>query len=174
MNTLQFAQMTTTSTSTSTLDAETAAMVTVVTVFVTLIGMVLAYVLAGILYGKIFKKAGIPSWIAWVPVYNSWKIFEIGGQHGYWAILSFIPFVNFVAAIFSYISMYNIGLKFGKQGTFVLLAIFFPIVWVIWLAFDKSTWNNAAGAPSRAIEHLAPTQTPPAAPTATPPVAPVL
>ena len=40
--------------------------------------------------------------------------------------------------------MYKIGLKLGKEGAFVLLAIFLPIVWLIWLAVDKSTWKGAS------------------------------
>ena len=46
-----------------------------------------------------------------------------------------------------YIAMYNIGLKLGKEGIFVLLAIFLSPVWLTWLAVDKSVWNDAAGAP---------------------------
>jgi hypothetical protein len=45
-----------------------------------------------------------------------------------------------------YIAMYTIGLRFGKEGYFVLLAIFLPIVWSAWLAFDKSTWQKTAPA----------------------------
>lgn len=60
------------------------------------------------------------------------------------------------------IGMYNIGLKLGKSSSFVLLAIFLPLVWLIWLAVDKSTWNESLGEPSKAIEHsTSPTGTPP-------------
>ena len=45
-----------------------------------------------------------------------------------------------IIVIFIIIAMYEIGLKLGKSGAFVLLAIFVPIVWMIWLAFDSSTW----------------------------------
>lgn len=110
---------------------------------------IIIYVIYAIFLGKIFKKAGVPSWIAWVPFYNSWKMLEIGGQQGFWAILAIIPFVNIVSTIFMYISMYHIGKKLGKEGVFVLLAIFLPVVWLIWLALDKSTWNDkASSAPS--------------------------
>jgi hypothetical protein len=40
-----------------------------------------------------------------------------------------------------YIAMYKIGLKFGKEGWWVILAIFVPIVWIAILAFDSSKWN---------------------------------
>lgn len=104
--------------------------------------MVLAYVISSLILSRIFKKAGVEQWIAWVPFYNSWKILELGDQQGFWAVLAIIPVVNIVAAVFMYIAMYNIGLKFGKKGWFVLLAIFIPIVWLAWLAFDRSKWNN--------------------------------
>lgn len=108
-----------------------------------LIFVIAAYVINAFLLSRIFKKAGVEQWIAWVPVYNSWKLLEIGGQPGWWAILAFVPFVNIAAVIFMYIAMYHIGLKLQKEGWFVLLAIFVPTVWMIWLAFDSSKWNEA-------------------------------
>lgn len=111
---------------------------------------VITYVATSLALMAIFKKAGVPAWIAWVPFYNNWKILELGGQQGFWAVLAIIPIVNIVAAVFLYIAMYNIGLKLEKGGAFVLLAIFLPIVWFIWLAVDKSVWNEEAGAPSLA------------------------
>jgi hypothetical protein len=110
---------------------------------------VIIYVVFAIFLGMIFKKTGVKPWVAWVPFYNSWKLLEIGGQQGFWAVLAIIPFVNYVSAVFMYIAMYHIGKKLGKDGVFVLLAIFLPIVWVIWLAVDKSKWNDKAStAPS--------------------------
>ena len=116
---------------------------------------IVAYVIMALALMRIFKKAGIPAWIAWVPFYNNWKLLEIGGQQGFWAVLAVIPLVNIAAAVFMYIAMYNVGLKLDKSGTFVLFAIFLPIVWFIWPAVDKSVWNEAAGEPSLA-EHTEP------------------
>lgn len=103
---------------------------------------VISYVIYAILLGRIFQKAGLAQWIAWVPVYNNWKMLEIGNQQGFWAVLAFIPVVNYVALVFNYIAMFKIGLKLGKQDWFILLGIFVPIVWYIWLAFDDSKWNE--------------------------------
>lgn len=104
--------------------------------------VLISYVVGAWLLGRIFKKAGVPQWIAWVPFYNVWKTLELGGQQGFWAVLAIIPVVNIVAAIFLYIAMYKIGLKFGKSGAFVLWAIFLPLVWYAWLAFDDSKWQG--------------------------------
>jgi uncharacterized membrane protein len=111
-------------------------------ILIMLILVIAVYVITALFMGRIFKKAGIESWKAWVPIYNNWIIYELGEQKGYWAVLALIPVLNIVAAVFMYIAMYNIGLKFSKEGAFVLLAIFLPIVWIIWLAVDSSTWKG--------------------------------
>jgi len=110
--------------------------------FFVLIISVALYAVHAFLLGKIFTKAGVPAWKAWVPVYNSWVTLELGGQQGFWAVLALVPVVNIVSVVFLYIAMYNIGLKLGKEGAFVLLAIFLPLVWYIWLAVDGSTWKG--------------------------------
>ena len=167
MNTLlQFAQS-----STRTLTPEEAAAAIAVSGIIFAVGAVLfviTYVVSAIFLGKIFKKAGLESWIAWVPIYNSWKLLEIGGQKGFWAVLAIVPFVQYVSIVFVIISMYHIGLKFGKSGSFLVLGIFLPLVWMIWIAIDASRWNNALGAPSLAVEHQGAAPVAPA-PTATPP-----
>lgn len=121
--------------------AATAAIVGVVFLFM-FIFFVVAYAIGAFLLSRIFKKAGVPQWAAWVPVYNSWKLLELGNQQGFWAVLALIPFVNIVSAVFMYIAMYHIGKKLGKEDWFILLAIFLPIVWMIWLGFDDSKWDD--------------------------------
>lgn len=164
MNTLSLfaqadAELYTTST---TVDEAAFAAIILGMLFFWIIFAIIVYVVGALLLGRIFKKAGLASWPAWVPIYNAWKLLEIGGQQGFWAVLSLIPLVNIVSAVFIIIAEYHVGLKLGKSGAFVLLAIFLPIVWLIWLAVDGSKWNEKAvgAAPSLA------TGPKPAAPTA--------
>jgi hypothetical protein len=158
-----------TTTTTTMTPEETAAGVTVgiVVIIISLIFAIGAYVIKALLLGRIFKKAGLAQWPAWVPVYNSWKMLQIGGQQGWLILLAFIPLVQIVAVVFMYIAMYNIGLKLQKSGAFVLLAIFLPLVWLIWLAVDSSKWDESlSNAPSLAEgpypedKGPAPTETP--------------
>lgn len=123
-------------------DAAAAAGIFLVFMLFILFMTAITYVVFSLLLSRIFKKAGVETWKAWVPVYNSWTLLELGGQKGFWAILMLIPVVNIVAVVFNCIAMYNIGLKFGKSGEFVLWAIFLPIVWFIWLATDDSKWQD--------------------------------
>ncbi|HEY5695503.1 MAG TPA: DUF5684 domain-containing protein [Candidatus Saccharimonadales bacterium] len=138
-----------TSTTTTLTDAQAAGFIATVMLF-GLIFVAISYVVYSFILWRIFNKAGVAQWKAWVPIYNTWIMYELGDQQGFWAILMFIPVVNIVAAVFMYIAMYNIGLKLGKEGVFVLLAIFLPIVWLIWLAVDNSTWKGKATAAHKA------------------------
>lgn len=148
-----FAQTTTeyyytTSDTMSTSDAAAATAAILFVAFIVLLFSVGFYIFMSLCLMQIFKKAGVKPWIAWVPFYNNWKLLEIGGQQGFWAVLAIIPVVSIVSAVFMYIAAYNIGLKLNKSGAFVILAIFLFPIWLIALALDKSTWNESAGAPS--------------------------
>lgn len=102
--------------------------------------IIVCYAVYSFLLSRLFKKAGIPQWIAWVPIYNTWKLLEMGNQQGFWAVLFLLPFVNIISSIFTYIAMYHVGKKLGKEDWFVVLAIFVPLVWLVWLGFDDSKW----------------------------------
>ena len=104
--------------------------------------VVVTYVVTSIMLARIFKKAGVASRKAWVPIYSTWATLELGEQKGWWAILFLFPLINLVAIVYLYIAMYRIGLRFGKDEYFVLWAIFLPIAWYAWLAFDHSTWRT--------------------------------
>lgn len=147
---------------TSTSDPAAAAAALAVIMAILLPIIIISYVVHALFLGMIFKKAGQPAWQAWVPFLNVWKTFEIGDQKGWLSLLYLIPFVNLVAVVIQYIAMYKIGLKLQKEGWFVLLAIFIPTVWLIWLAVDKSTWEGANAPVSAAST----TETPSAEPVA--------
>ena len=117
----------------------------VVFLVITLGAALLGYVVRSWALGRIFKKAGVASWRAWVPVYNQWVLLQLGGQAGWWSVVMFVPFVNIVALVYRYVAQYYVGAKLQKQGPFLLLAIFLPIVWYIWLGVDSSKWDDTAG-----------------------------
>lgn len=104
--------------------------------------LAVTYVISSWFTSRIFKKAGVKSWVGWVPVYNQWKLLELGGQQGFWAVLALLPVINWVAMVFFYIATYEIGLRFGKSGGWVVLAIFLPIVWLGVFAFNDAKWNG--------------------------------
>lgn len=103
------------------------------------------YALFAWFLARVFRKAGVAQWKAWVPFYNGWVFFELGGQPGWLALLALIPGASIVAAVFSCIAAYQIGAAFQKpDGGWVVLYFFVPYVWLGIFAFDRSRWNPGA------------------------------
>jgi hypothetical protein len=116
--------------------------------FVLIFGLAV-YAVTAIFLGKLFKKAGVPFWKAWVPIYNQVKFFQIGGQNPLILWFLLLPIIGWVIYyVFCCIAAYNIDKKLGKSDAFVLLYIFFGIVWLGINAFDKSKWNDSLGTAS--------------------------
>ena len=109
-----------------------------------------AYVLNGVFLSKVFAKTGGEGWPAWVPVYNSWRMLELGGQPGWLALLVFVPVGNIVTLVFLVIAAYRIGLGFGRSGAWAVLYCFVPLVWSALMAYGATMpWrpvDSAAGA----------------------------
>ncbi|MBW4600807.1 MAG: hypothetical protein KME29_14705 [Calothrix sp. FI2-JRJ7] len=96
-----------------------------------LFGLILAiaaYIFGSYCFYNIYQKLGEPNaWFAWVPLLSNWIMLKAGGQSPWWVIGMFIPFVNFVAAIFSIIAFVNIVRRLGKNPWMILLMII-PLV----------------------------------------------
>jgi hypothetical protein len=123
-----------------------------IVIAITLFITILSYVISSFGLMKLFEKAGAPKGSAWIPIYNTWVFFQIGGIKGYWSLLfltAIIPFLGIVTAtagsILMVIAAYNISLGFRKDGTWAVLYFFLGIVWVYILAFDKSIWQGVTG-----------------------------
>jgi hypothetical protein len=125
---------------TYTTSPEATAMSMGILLFMFAIGVVI-YIISAWLLGKIFKKAGVESWKAWVPVYSTFVLLELGGYSGWWALALLVPFVNIVAAVFTIMAVHQINLKFGKDIGFTVLYFFIPLAWSAVLAFDGSRWE---------------------------------
>lgn len=104
----------------------------------------ICYAITVFVLGRLFKKAGVPQWMAWVPALNTWKIFEIGKQPPWLSLIALIPipFISLIGLVFLIPSVYNINKQLGKSKAFLLMAAFLPIVWLGWLAFDDSKWQS--------------------------------
>ncbi len=97
-------------------------------IFVLVYLAVIVLVIAG--FWKVFAKAGQPGWAAIVPFYNTYVLCKIAGRPGWWFILLFIPFVNFI--VFAIVAI-DVAKSFGRGtgfgvGLWLLGFIFFPIL----------------------------------------------
>lgn len=87
---------------------------------------------------KIFVKAGREGWEGIVPFYNLYVMLQIVGKPGWWLILLFIPFVNFVIGILVAIALAQ---RFGKPGGFAVGLILLPVVFYPILAFSDARYQ---------------------------------
>ena len=136
---------------------------------------VVFYIVYSIFLSKIFKKASLPAWQAWVPFLNAWRTLELGGKKGYWIALSIGSSISStiisrnidsdnalaISSVFSIIgiglgiayfvinliALHNINLKMQYGAGMTVCAVFLPIVWVIVLGVSKNQWNDSLGDP---------------------------
>ena len=140
------------------------------------------YALTAWLLGKVFKKAGVPAWKAWVPVYNEWKLLQIGGQQGWVVLLPFmicglmavaygaaqldttyllsvlaVTAILLLAVLYTvkyFLAVWNVNKKLNKRWYWLLLLFvnLGPSVWLWVNALDSSKWHEKYGAKSLAPE----------------------
>ncbi len=123
-------------------------------VLVSLVVGLVFYLFFGYIFSRVFKKAGRPGWAGFVPLYNTWVLFEISGKPGWWALLfipSFIPFIGLLFSlallVLTLLAALELAKRFGKGQLFAIFGLWlFSFIGYIILAFDSSRYN-AAGAP---------------------------
>lgn len=110
------------------------------------------YVIVALGLQQIFKKYNYPRpWAAWIPIYNSWVLLEVGKQPAWYSLaplLAFIPFVGWLGGIL-YLIVYifatiNVNKAFGKEpGGWTVFAVLLSGIWMLVLGFGKSQPNPA-------------------------------
>jgi hypothetical protein len=108
--------------------------------FAVFVGLIY-YVLTGFAFMALFRKVGIEPWAAWVPIFNTWRILELGGQPGWFSLFVLVSPGAIVTAVFECIGVYRTGIAFRKTGEWVVLFIFLPFVWAWLLASEKETYD---------------------------------
>ena len=121
------------------------------------------YVVMSLFFARIFKLAGLPAWKAWVPIYNQWIFFQLGGYSGVFVLLPFvtiIPVIGFFASIVYFVffcfAAQEIGKKVGKSDIFILVPlglVTFGITTYIWfyqVGNRENVWNDSLGKESLA------------------------
>ena len=88
---------------------------------------------------RVFEKAGQPGWAAIIPIYNIVVMLRIAGKPGWWVILYFIPIVNIIIGIITYV---GIAEAFGKDGGFAVGLVFLPFIFFPILAFGEATYRG--------------------------------
>jgi hypothetical protein len=85
-----------------------------------------------------FTKAGIPGWIAIIPLVNLFFLPKVGGKPIWWAILFFVPLVQIVFIVLTYMA---IAERFGRGVGTVLGLIFLKPIFFCILGFGSAQWT---------------------------------
>jgi len=76
-----------------------------------------------------FKKAGIPTWKAWIPIYNTWVMLDVAKKPKWWFFIQFLPIIGW---FFSFMILIEFVKCFGKYAFYqhaltVLVGMFYFI-----------------------------------------------
>jgi len=86
---------------------------------------------------KLFIKAGIPAWKAFVPFYNTWVMQEKAQRPKYWAVLQLIPIAGWFITLGIFIEWVKLFGKFSLGSH--AMAAFLPMFYFPWMAAHKDT-----------------------------------
>lgn len=84
---------------------------------------------------KIFEKAGMPGWVALVPVLNWFGVLKLLGRSYLWivAFIFFYPVTHFVASVL-------VAWRFGKSALYGVGIALLPFIFVPLLGFSEARY----------------------------------
>lgn len=80
-------------------------------------------------FAKLFAKAGVPSWKAYIPFYNTWVMQELAQRPKHWVFWQFIPVVGWFISMGIFIEFAKLFGKFSlgqHTGASLLAPVYFP------------------------------------------------
>ncbi len=86
---------------------------------------------------RLFYKAYMPTWAAFVPFYNLYCLSKMTFGKGWLFLLLLVPGVG---ALFTLVLNWRLSESFGHGFGFFLGLTFFPVIWRAILAFGKSIY----------------------------------
>lgn len=126
-----------TSTYDSSYDSSGAGAFVALILLIELLVFAVLYVGTAIAWMGVFKKAGYPGWIGFVPFYNSWVLVKIGGrpESNFW--LQLIPYAGIYWTV---LMLNNVSKSFGKDSGYTVGLVFIPWVFASMLSFGQARY----------------------------------
>ncbi|MGN7165659.1 DUF5684 domain-containing protein [Paenibacillus cellulositrophicus] len=93
---------------------------------------------------QLAKKAGRDdiAWFAFVPILNYILQLKLIKESAWWILITLVPIANIVFGIIWQVRLLN---AFGKNGAYVLFAVFlapvYVILWMVWGYSSKTTYQ---------------------------------
>ncbi|HEY4108460.1 S26 family signal peptidase [Puia sp.] len=86
---------------------------------------------------KLFEKAGVPGWKAFVPLYNTWVMMTLAERPRHWVFWQLIPVVGWFMTMGIYVEYVKVYGKFHFYEH--ALASLFPLAYFPYLGWDAKT-----------------------------------
>jgi hypothetical protein len=124
-------------------------------VFFILLYIVIYFLFAGAFF-NLAKKANLDgiAWFAFIPLLSSILQLRMIRQSGWWVLMLLVPIANLVFSIIWQVKLLN---AFGKNGAFVLFAIFlspvYIILWMVWGFSTKTTYHIVGNSTSSTVSY---------------------
>lgn len=104
-------------------------------IFVIVLISVLIVFLPAFGMAKMFRKAGVPEWKAWVPFLNTWEIIKLAGIRRHWFFWQFIPVAGWFISLWLLVEFVKL---FGKYSLGEhMLTVFVPFFYFPYLGLNK-------------------------------------
>ena len=96
---------------------------------------------------RLFEKAGVEGWKAFIPLYNTWIMLGLGRRPRHWVFWQLIPVVGWFVSMGIYIEFVK---TFGKFQFYEhALAALLPVAYFAWLGWDPGVKFKGAEAARR-------------------------
>jgi len=116
------------------------------------------YVWIALALSAVFRKSGVESWKAWVPILNSVVLLQLAGLSGWWLLVAFVPVLGAIVLVVVFVFVvYRLSVAFGfGVGMTVLGVLVFP-VWASVIGWGSARWvgREVDAASRRAAEAAA-------------------
>jgi signal peptidase I len=110
---------------------------------VLLLIQVIILLLPSIGAAKLFEKAGVPGWKAYIPFYNTWIMLQLAERPKHWVYWQIIPLVGWFISLGIYVEFVKV---FGKFKLWEhALAALLPILYFPIIGFDPKVKFTGAG-----------------------------
>jgi len=104
--------------------------------FVIIIVQLLILFLPSFGLAKMFEKAGIPAWKAFVPFLNTWEILKATTLKKHWFCWQFIPIVGWFISLWLFVEFVKL---FGKFRFYQhVLTVFVPFLYFVYLGYSQN------------------------------------
>ncbi|MCP2638043.1 DUF5684 domain-containing protein [Microbacterium sp. HD4P20] len=112
-------------------------------IFGTLLSLLLVaalYVWVALALSAVFRKSGVESWKAWVPILNTVVLLQLAGLSPWLVVLAFVPVIQIAFIVVFAMAIYRLSIAFGFAIGMTVLGVLLLPVWATIIGFGSARW----------------------------------